>query len=147
MPAADRRTASWRDDDHLCFARYDGGRTTVQSRLLFAAGTNSSRGPAARSHSSVLQRNWPNAADAEGGGCLMKLSVLICTRNRAQSLAATLDRFFAQRFMGNYEYELLIVDNASTDETKKVAERFASRARYLFENRHGLSCARNAAIK
>jgi GT2 family glycosyltransferase len=77
----------------------------------------------------------------------MKLSVLICTRNRAKSLAATLERFFAQRFAGDYEYELLIVDNASTDETKKVAERFASRVRYLFENRPGLSRARNAAIK
>ena len=38
----------------------------------------------------------------------MKLSVLICTRNRAQSLAATLERFFAQRFPDHYE--LVIVD-------------------------------------
>ena len=83
----------------------------------------------------------------------MKLSVLICTRNRAKSLACTLERFFAQRFAGDYNYELVIVDNASTDETRQVAESFAqhpglaNRVRYLFENRPGLSRARNTAVK
>lgn len=79
----------------------------------------------------------------------MKLSVLICTRNRAKSLVATLERFFAQTFTG--DYELVIVDNASTDETRQVAEsfivRFPDRVRYLFEGKPGLSRARNAAIR
>src|SRR5262245_358960 len=79
----------------------------------------------------------------------MKLSVLICTRNRAAKLAATLEKFFAQRFSGNYE--LVIVDNASSDETGQVVEgfisRFPNRVRYLFEPRPGLSRARNTAIK
>ncbi len=79
----------------------------------------------------------------------MKLSVLICTRNRAKSLTATLDCFFAQRFAG--DYELNIVDNASPDETRQVAEgcrqRFPCRVRYLFEPQPGLSRARNTAIK
>ncbi len=77
----------------------------------------------------------------------MKLSVLICTRNRARSLAATLERLFAQRFVGDYECEVLVVDNASTDDTRQVIERFAERARYLFEAQPGLSRARNAALK
>jgi glycosyltransferase involved in cell wall biosynthesis len=79
----------------------------------------------------------------------MKLSVLVCTRNRARSLRATLEWFFAQRFAA--DYELVIVDNASTDETRQVAERFLEnfpdRVRYLFEARPGLSRARNTAIK
>lgn len=83
----------------------------------------------------------------------MKLSVLICTRNRAKSLASTLERFFAQRFAADYDFELVIVDNASTDETRQVAERFlqhpdfASRMFYLPEKKAGLSRARNAGLK
>lgn len=83
----------------------------------------------------------------------MKLSVLICTRNRAKSLAETLERFFAQRFAGDYEYELIVVDNASTDNTRQIFEgvsqrsELSGRVNYLFEDRPGLSNARNTAIK
>ncbi len=80
----------------------------------------------------------------------MKISVLICTRNRAKSLDATLQRFFAQNFAGGYSYELIVVDNGSTDETKQVVERCAAQrpgsAQYLFEKRRGLSFARNAGL-
>lgn len=85
----------------------------------------------------------------------MRLSVLICTRNRAQSLAATLGKFeciFKQWPQCSPDhYELVIVDNASTDNTRQVAERFVNlfpdRARYLYESRPGLSRARNTAVK
>jgi glycosyltransferase involved in cell wall biosynthesis len=81
----------------------------------------------------------------------MKISVLICTRNRAKSLDATLQRFFAQRFAGGYEFELIVVDNASTDETSKVIESYAAQhpqtVRRLFESQPGLSFARNAAVR
>jgi glycosyltransferase involved in cell wall biosynthesis len=80
----------------------------------------------------------------------MKISVLICTRNRAGSLDATLTRFFSQRFSGEYASELLVVDNGSTDGTRLVAERCRERhpesVRYLFEARRGLSFARNAGL-
>jgi len=80
----------------------------------------------------------------------MKISVLICTRNRAASLEATLRSFFAQNFAGGYEFELIVVDNGSTDETKQVVERCVARhpglARRLFENRRGLTFARNAGL-
>jgi glycosyltransferase involved in cell wall biosynthesis len=81
----------------------------------------------------------------------MKISVLICTRNRARSLEATLGRFFAQQFAGGYEFELIVVDNASTGETSKVIENYAARhprtVRGLFESRPGLSFARNTAVR
>lgn len=80
----------------------------------------------------------------------MKLSVLICTRNRAQSLAATLQHFFAQRFGSGYTFEVIVVDNASTDDTRHVVERAAAHhpglVRYCREPRPGLSFARNAGI-
>ena len=67
----------------------------------------------------------------------MKLSVLICTRNRATPLAASLARFFEQKFSGEYEYELLVIDNNSTDGTRATIEEFAARhpeqVRYVHE--------------
>jgi len=80
----------------------------------------------------------------------MKISVLICTRNRAPSLDRALGRFYEQRFAGDYSYELIIVDNASTDETREVIGRFAAlrpeTTRLLSEGRRGLSYARNTAV-
>jgi GT2 family glycosyltransferase len=80
----------------------------------------------------------------------MKISVLICTRNRAESLKATLTRFFEQDFGGDYEYELIVVDNNSTDHTREVvagyAGRLPDRVRYAHEPRKGLSYARNRAL-
>jgi glycosyltransferase involved in cell wall biosynthesis len=80
----------------------------------------------------------------------MKLSVLICTRNRAKSLEATLARFFEQKFSGEYEYELIVIDNYSADETRAVIEACAARhpglVRYVHEPRQGLNHARNAGV-
>ncbi len=80
----------------------------------------------------------------------MKLSVLIGTRNRAKSLDATLQSFFAQHLSGEHEYELIVIDNDSTDETKQVATRWEVEqptiVRYGFELVRGHTHARNNAI-
>jgi glycosyltransferase involved in cell wall biosynthesis/ubiquinone/menaquinone biosynthesis C-methylase UbiE len=80
----------------------------------------------------------------------MKISVLICTRNRARSLEMALRRFYEQQFEGDYSYELIIVDNDSTDETRQVLDRYAAQrpetTRHLFERRRGLTYARNTAV-
>src|SRR5581483_7153755 len=80
----------------------------------------------------------------------MKISVLVCTRNRARALEKTLPTILAQPPSEQYDYEIIVVDNASTDDTRQVIENFArtnQRLRYLYEARAGLSYARNAAIK
>lgn len=85
----------------------------------------------------------------------MKISVLICTRNRAASLREALRAFFSLVPPSNCEYELVVVDNGSTDATRViVAECIAllsplhsRRFHYCYESRPGLSNARNAALK
>lgn len=77
------------------------------------------------------------------------LSVIICTRDRAPQLERCLQEFKeAQTFRKSWE--LIVVDNNSSDDTKAVVRKFAAstpfHVRYLFEGRQGLSHARNRGI-
>ncbi len=47
-------------------------------------------------------------------------TVLICTYNRAASLAATLDTIASTRLVSLFPWEVLIVDNNSSDDTRHV---------------------------
>jgi len=80
-----------------------------------------------------------------------KVTAIICTYNRAQTLAPTVVSLLAQKMPENVGWEILIVDNNSKDETRAVVEdfqkRFPRRVRYLFESKQGLSHARNAGIQ
>ena len=78
----------------------------------------------------------------------MRFTVAICTWNRAALLGEALGRLArAQRPAG--DWELLVVNNNSTDDTERVLETFEGRLplRRAFEERQGLSHARNAAVK
>jgi glycosyltransferase involved in cell wall biosynthesis len=58
-----------------------------------------------------------------------------------------LDSFYAQS-LDDLSFELLVIDNRSTDETRAVAEAFTARQgfRYIYEDRQGLSHARNRGL-
>lgn len=80
----------------------------------------------------------------------MEITVVVCTYNRCDGILATLDDLAAQSFPAQIEWEVLIVDNNSSDRTSEVVGVFchghADRFRYVFEPRPGLSYARNAGI-
>jgi glucosyl-dolichyl phosphate glucuronosyltransferase len=80
----------------------------------------------------------------------MKITILLCTYNRCQSLARALESAAALRLPKPDEWELLVVDNNSSDRTREVVEdfcrRYPGRFRYLFEPRQGKSYALNAGI-
>jgi glycosyltransferase involved in cell wall biosynthesis len=84
-----------------------------------------------------------------GGAGRVDLSLIICTRNRAEPLDRCLDAVAAVSFRG--AWELVMVDNASTDGTRDVIERFAASApfpvRYVHQPVKGLSNARNAGLE
>lgn len=76
-------------------------------------------------------------------------TVAICTYNRARWLERTL-RFACFQDYPAESWEVLVVDNASKDDTHAVTAAFASAPkppRYLLELRQGLSFARNRALE
>lgn len=75
----------------------------------------------------------------------LKLSVVVCTYNRVQLLTDALDSICNQT-LDKSHYEIIVVDNNSTDNTHEVVDEFCRRftnVRYCFEPQQGLSYARN----
>ncbi len=73
------------------------------------------------------------------------ISVVVCTYNRAQLLEQALKSLHEQA-LDPALYEIVVVDNNSSDNTRAVAESFSRRMlnfRYCFEGTQGLSHARN----
>ena len=83
----------------------------------------------------------------------LRASVVICTYNRALSLQNTLNSIEKLNVPASLPWELLIVDNNSSDSTKQTIERFSASTdtdftvKYCFERQQGLSAARNLGIK
>jgi glycosyltransferase involved in cell wall biosynthesis len=81
----------------------------------------------------------------------MKISVILSTYNRCQSLAKALSSVAASVLPEGHDWEVIVVDNNSTDQTREVVEEFQrrhrGRFRYVFESKQGLSHARNAGIR
>src|SRR5665213_2757730 len=79
----------------------------------------------------------------------MHCSIVICTRDRAACLNATLDSFEMVAAPSGLQVEVLVVDNGSRDETAAVAKRDRKHqftSRYLFEPRLGQVRARNCGL-
>jgi len=80
----------------------------------------------------------------------MNISVILCTFNRCRLLPAALESVAASNMPSGIAWEVLVVDNNSTDQTREVVEAFSrhhpGRFRYLFEPHPGKSYALNAGI-
>lgn len=80
----------------------------------------------------------------------LKISLVICTYNRDKYLPEALESIRLQA-APKYLFELIIVDNNSTDKTASIAKTFIQNnpgmhATYFFEKNKGLSFARNRGI-
>lgn len=73
-----------------------------------------------------------------------RISAIICTHNRADYLPRAISSLVAQDLQ-NDAYEIIIVDNGSTDNTRDIVLSFAAKGniRYILEPVIGLSHARN----
>jgi glycosyltransferase involved in cell wall biosynthesis len=81
----------------------------------------------------------------------MKISVILCTYNRCRSLTRALESVSTSAMPKSVDWQVLIVDNNSKDETREVAESFCRRDpnhfQYVFESQQGKSFALNRGIR
>jgi glycosyltransferase involved in cell wall biosynthesis len=77
------------------------------------------------------------------------ISVVVCTRNRAPQLKLALESLARLQYAGHWE--LVIVDNGSTDDTQRVIEEFGKGfdrpLRTVYERQPGLGHARNIGLQ
>ncbi len=73
----------------------------------------------------------------------MKVSVIIPTYNREELLCETINSVLAQTFT---DFEIIVIDDGSTDNTEQRVSQFGDRIRYLKQENRGVNAARNRAM-
>jgi glycosyltransferase involved in cell wall biosynthesis len=73
-----------------------------------------------------------------------KVSIVIPTYNSAQFLDETLQSVFSQTFN---DFEIIVIDDGSTDQTRKVLSKYDDRIRYFLQENGGPAKARNRGIR
>jgi glycosyltransferase involved in cell wall biosynthesis len=85
--------------------------------------------------------------DGYAAGPVPAVSLVICSRNRGATLHHCLERVSELRFVG--DWELILVDNGSTDNTREVMLRYLrdtpARCLYIHDAAPGNGAGRNAA--
>jgi len=72
-----------------------------------------------------------------------KVSIIIPTYNRARFLKEAIESVFNQTYL---DYELIVVDDGSEDNTKQIITRYKDRLTYTDIPHQGVSKARNTGI-
>lgn len=73
-----------------------------------------------------------------------KVSCIIAAHNAAKYLRETLDNVLAQR---SVTFEVIVVDDGSTDETAEIAASYGDRLRLVRQENAGVSAARSRGIE
>lgn len=74
----------------------------------------------------------------------VQVSVVIPTYNRASYVTMAIKSALAQSY---HDYEIIVVDDGSTDGTRDVLEPYRDRIRYMYQDNEGVSAARNTGIQ
>jgi len=74
----------------------------------------------------------------------MKLSVIICTRNRPDKIGVCLKSILVNTFS---DFEIIVVDQSDNDKTERIIKQIDFRIRYFKIQGTGLSRARNLGIQ
>lgn len=73
-----------------------------------------------------------------------QVSVVIPTYNRISFLRRAIESVLAQTYK---DYEIVVVDDGSTDKTKDIVKKYGKKVRYIYQKNRGPSVARNIGIK
>jgi len=72
------------------------------------------------------------------------VSVIIPTYNRANLITDTINSVLSQTYKN---YEIIIIDDGSTDNTKEVLSPYMNKIAYIYQDNQGASAARNTGIR
>jgi len=79
------------------------------------------------------------------------ITVIIPTYNRSSFLREVVASVLEQDFFGRagpeHSFELLVIDDGSSDDTRKVIASFTGRVAYYYQPHRGVSAARNLGLK
>ena len=74
----------------------------------------------------------------------MKISVIIPTYNRAEIISRAIKSVQNQTFQ---PFEIIVVDDGSSDDTRRITKEQFSHCRYYYQENQGVSSARNLGIQ
>lgn len=72
------------------------------------------------------------------------VSVIIPTYNNGQFIKEAIDSALSQTYS---ETEIIVIDDGSTDNTRKIVEKYKDRVKYLYKENSGSASARNMGIR
>lgn len=81
-----------------------------------------------------------------------EITIIICCYNGANRIGKVLDHIYNQKNLETDVYEIIVVDNHSTDNIKDVIYRYGKvnksmvSLRYVYEDKPGLSNARKKGV-
>ena len=75
---------------------------------------------------------------------MSKVSIIIPTYNRRDYITTALDSVLGQTYK---DYEIIIVDDGSSDDTKEVIRPYGEIIRYFYQENRGIAAARNRGIR
>ena len=73
-----------------------------------------------------------------------RVSVIIATYNNAHYILEAIASIFNQTYRS---YEIIVIDDGSTDNTRQVLEPYLDKIRYLYQENKGVSHARNLGLE
>lgn len=110
----------------------------------------SADGPTLQKAELLARSRAPEPTEPVRTGDSIDVTAIVCTYNRCQDLLRGLECIAASKMPNSVTWEVLVVDNHSTDRTREVVESFCrrhpGRFRYLFEEKQGKAYALNAGV-